>query len=55
MLRSKKKREWFPTSVRLPADLRDDIDRERKKEQHTQSGFIVQILRKWQRGLPKEE
>ncbi|HTQ99118.1 MAG TPA: hypothetical protein VMH83_03970 [Candidatus Acidoferrum sp.] len=39
---------FFPTSIRLPIDLKEDIDRARKQVQHTQSGFIVEILRQWQ-------
>lgn len=43
-----KEPELYPTSIRIPADLKADIERERKKAQHTQSGFIVEILRQWQ-------
>lgn len=49
-----KRPKFHPTSVRLPPDLKRDIDIERAKQQHTLSGFIVQILRQWQAFLQSE-
>ncbi|MDA8113241.1 MAG: hypothetical protein M0Z43_00730 [Acidithiobacillus sp.] len=39
----------YPTSLRLPVDLKKDIDTARAEQRFTQSDFIVNVLRSWQK------
>lgn len=43
------KPKQYPTSIRLPIDLKKDIDTAREEQRYTQSDFIVEILRQWQK------
>jgi hypothetical protein len=38
----------FPTSVRLPEDLKRDLEAECKRDSRSMSWLIVHVLRRWQ-------
>lgn len=44
----------YPVSFRLPADLRDDLEREAKATNRSRSYVIVEVLRQWQAWWKKE-